>query len=197
MLNQNNKFCHFCHEVAHPTKKCPLEINVAPLLKKKVGSLMEYFVANNIKCPECNKSALQVIGNDSPSLDIICNYCDKIFEVKSKCLSSHIIPNDIVLPHGSYFKYLEKRNEGLNLIIVIYGIDRYNKNIIIREILYASNNNLKDLNINVSQNENNTLSTIFIKNKLLLNRIVFENNNIISFYEEIETFKKTFKNLNK
>ena len=198
MLYQNIKYCNFCHELAHNTKKCPLETSVAPLLKKKVGSLMEYFVANNIKCPECNKSALQVIGNDSPSLDIICNNCDKIFEVKSKCLSNHIIPNDIVLPHGVYFKYLEKCNEGLNLIIVVYGIDRYNKNIIIREILYASNNNLKDKNnIIVSQNENNTLSTIFIKNKLLLNRIVFKNNNIISFYEEIETFKKTLKNLNK
>lgn len=194
MSNNVLKYCQFCNEEAHTTIKCPLEVSIAPILKKKVGNVMEYFVANNLKCPECGKSALQVLGNNSPSFDIVCNSCDKMFEVKSKCLSVNIIPNDIILPHGSYSKFINQCNQGLNLIIVIYGIDRLKKNIIIREILYASNKELcEDTNINVSQNKDNTLSTIFINNKLLLKRMVISHNNIISFAKEIEVFKNNLK----
>lgn len=198
MSCQNNRCCQFCYGPLHETIKCPLETIVAPLLKKKVGNLMEYYIANNVKCPECNNLTLHVIGNNVPSLDIVCKNCYRIFEVKSKCLSSVNIPQNIIIPHGSYYKFIDRCNEGLNLIIIIYGIDRYNKNIIIREILYINNHNLKDeSNINIKQNENNTLSTIFIKNKFLLNKIELNNNNIISFYEDIEIFKKTINNLNK
>jgi hypothetical protein len=195
VINNIPRLCNFCNEELHETKKCPLEISIAPILKKKVGNVMEYFVANNLKCPECGKSALQVLGNNSPSFDIVCNFCDKMFEVKSKCLSVNVIPNDIVLPHGSYCKFIDQCNQGLNLIIVIYGIDRLRKNIIIREILYASNNELiSNTNINVLHNTDNKLSTIFINDKLLLKRMVISHNNIISFAKEIEVFKNNLKN---
>lgn len=184
------KYCHFCHGPSHETKKCPIEISASNLLKKKIGIIMEYFVASNLKCPECNNPTLKVIGNCSPSLDIVCNYCNSIFEVKSKCLSNYFIPNDIVLPHGVYNKFIKRCDEGLNIIIVIYGIDRYNKNIVIREILYINNETLKDdNNIQLSQNNNNLLSTISIRNKLLLRPIILESTNVISFADEFELLK--------
>ena len=184
------KYCHFCHAPSHETNKCPIEISASNLLKKKIGIIMEYFVASNLKCPECNNPTLKVIGNCSPSLDIVCNYCNSIFEVKSKCLSNYFIPNDIVLPHGVYNKFIKRCDEGLNIIIVIYGIDRYNKNIVIREILYINNETLKDdNNIQLLQNKNNLLSTISIKNKLLLRPIILESINVISFADEFELLK--------
>jgi hypothetical protein len=163
--------CFFC-KGAHVCRDCPVEANMAPMFKKKVGYMMEYYVAENIKCPECENLSLEVIGNHTPSLDLICRSCNKKFEVKSKCLSVDKIPTDIMLPHGSYIDYKYRLKEGLNLIVIVYGIDRINKLINVREVLYANNNKLmKSHIVEVSKKEKTNLSTIFIKNKNLISRL--------------------------
>jgi hypothetical protein len=174
--------CYFCNG-NHTCRNCPKESIMAPIFKKKIGNMMEYWVAENLKCPECNNNCLNVIGNHTPSLDIICNSCSKKFEVKSKCLSIKKLPNDINLPHGSYIDYIHRLEEDLNLIVIIYGIDRINKMINIREVLYADNTDLKDpLLIKVEKKDNSNLSTISIKNKKKLMKLSIQTNNtILSF----------------
>ena len=152
---------------------------------------MEYYIADNLECPECHVRKLNVIGNHTPSLDIICSNCNNKFEVKSKCLSVKNLPNDIKLPHGSYVDYVNRLNEGLNLIVIIYGVDRINKMIKIREVLYANNNLLNKINIvKVSKRIDNNSSTILIKNKEKLVKLKIQTNNTIL------TFKNDFDNFN-
>jgi hypothetical protein len=171
--------CYFCKNV-HETIYCPVEKKYSSIFKLYTGYFMEYFTANNIKCPECKKNKLKVIGDNSPSNDLICKNCKQIFEIKSKCLSSSIIPKDIIFNHGTYDKYLEQKEKGLNFIFIIYGIDRYNHNIYIREILYSCNFDIENI-IYVKKNDNNAYSTINIPNRLKLNKITVPNNNIINF----------------
>jgi type II restriction enzyme len=152
---------------------------------------MEYYIADNLECPECHVQKLNVIGNHTPSLDIICSNCNNKFEVKSKCLSVKNLPNDIKLPHGSYVDYVNRLNEGLNLIVIIYGVDRINKMIKIREVLYANNNLLNKINIvKVSKRIDNNSSTILIKNKEKLVKLKIQTKNTIL------TFKNDFDNFN-
>lgn len=179
-----NKFCTFCNKYDHSSKECKLEKETSIKLKLLVGNMMEYYIANNIKCPECNNNSLNVIGNNIPSCDIICTNCNKIYEIKSKCLSCTIIPDDIIINHGHYDKFISKINEGLNIIIIIYSVDRYKKSIKIREILYINNNNIKNYKIiNISKKDNNS-TLLFIKNRKLLNKLIIYNFNIISFKNE-------------
>ncbi len=185
--------CYFCNGT-HTCRECPIEANMAPLLKKKVGNMMEYYIANNFKCPECKEMKLRVIGNHTPSLDIICEHCENKFEVKSKCLSSYKLPNDITLPHGSYIDYTIRINEGLNLIVLIYGVDRIKKEINVREVIYADNWNLtnKDL-IDVSQRKDSNLSTIYIKNKKFLKKLDLDMSKLkITFQEDFDNFKNSY-----
>jgi hypothetical protein len=179
--------CYFCNG-NHACRDCPKESAMAPIFKKKVGNMMEYWVAKNFKCPECNQSSLNVIGNHTPSLDIICKNCNKKFEVKSKCLSVNKLPNDIKLPHGSYIDYVHRLEEGLNLIVIIYGVDRINKIINIREVLYADNSDLRDPTvIEVEKRTDSNLSTILIKNKTKLFKLNLETDNtILSFKNDYE-----------
>ena len=188
--------CYFCGE-NHTCRECPLEAQMAPILKKKVGIMMEHYVANNFVCPDCNKSTMKVIGNHSPSLDIICSECSKKIEVKSKCLSASKIPKDIRLPHGSYLDYINRLDNGLDLFVVIYGVDRIKKLIKIREVLHATNSLLKnkeiievikrqDMN---SRGQPSNLSTIFIKDKDKLNFLSIPNKErFIDFSDEISKF---------
>ena len=53
-------------------------------LKQKVGNYMETHVAKVLPCPSCNKKELKVLGNHSPSLDLVCSNCSRKIEVKSK-----------------------------------------------------------------------------------------------------------------
>ena len=141
--------------------------------------MMEYYIADNFCCPECKQKSLHVIGNHTPSLDIICTACHRKFEVKSKCLSVKTLPPDITLKHGLYHNYINQSSNGLNVIIIIYGADRINKNIIIREILYANNKELyNSKNITVTKNYDSNLSTINIKNKYYLTKLNLESTNI-------------------
>ena len=187
--------CYFC-EGNHICRDCPLEANIAKELKKKVGIMMEHYVADNLNCPECGEfKKLKVIGNHSPSLDIICSFCNKKFEVKSKCLTTYKLPIDIQLPHGSHNDYMCRLEEDLNLIVIIYGVDRVKKLINIREVLYANNKNLKTPTIvEVLKRDNNNLSTIMIKNKSNLSKLNLQTNNtILSFKNDVEIYKKYYK----
>ena len=181
--------CYFCNE-NHLCRGCPKETAMAPIFKKKVGIMMEHWIADNLKCLECNQACLHVIGNHSPSLDIICKNCSNKFEVKSKCLSVNNIPNDIKLPHGSYVDYVNRLEENLNLFVIIYGVDRVNKLINIREVLYADTSDLRNPSIiEVVKRHNSNLSTILIKNRrILLNLKLKTNNRMLSFKNEYESF---------
>ena len=181
--------CYFCGE-DHTCRECPLELQMAPVLKKKVGIMMEHYVANNFSCPSCNKKDLRVIGNHSPSLDIVCN-CGKKIEVKSKCLSVNKLPNDIKLPHGSYIDYINRLKGGLDLFIIVYGVDRVKKIIKIREVLYATHIMLTEgININVIKRDDNGLSTITIKDRNKLNIMqVPMGDRSIDFSVDVEDFK--------
>ena len=46
--------CNFCGE-NHISRNCNIEKKTAPLIKEFIGYKMEYFVENNIKCPNCKK----------------------------------------------------------------------------------------------------------------------------------------------
>ena len=175
--------CYFCNG-NHICRDCPVEASLAPTYKNKVGNKMEYYVAENFKCPECNNQSLYVLGNHTPSLDIICKCCEKKFEVKSKCLSVQSIPKDINLNHGSYNNYISRLAEKLNLFVIIYGVDRITKNIYIREVLYANNSLLINSKI-IDVKKNNNCSTILIKQKDLLKKLTFKKNTIMNFGENL------------
>jgi hypothetical protein len=186
---QNIVNCYFCNK-SHIARECPDEIFMSPIFKKKIGNMMEYWFANNFNCPECNHDILTVIGNHTPSFDVVCNKCYQKFEVKSKCLSVSVLPNDIQLYHGSYINYIYKLNKGLNLIVIIYGVNRLNKDIIIKEVLYANNIALKNKNIiNVLKKNDSNLSIIFIKNKAKIQKLVINTTNtILSFKKYFNLF---------
>lgn len=181
-MNSSRK-CYFCNG-DHICRDCPVEASIAPTLKNKVGNIMEHYIAKNFKCPECNNKSLYVLGNHTPSLDIICKCCQTKFEVKSKCLSAQSIPSDIKLNHGSYHKYITRLTEKLNLFVIIYGADRLTKNIYIREVLYANNSLLLNPSV-IEVKKNHNCSTIMIKHKDKLRRLDFKKNTVINFEKEI------------
>ena len=109
---------------------------------------------------------LKVLGNNSPSLDIICQHCKRRIEVKSKCLSVRKLPSDLNLPHGNFKDYNLRQSKGLDFIIVIYSVNRIKKNILLREILYLNNDIIKKKDVfNVEKRPSSPLSFIKIKNK--------------------------------
>jgi galactitol-specific phosphotransferase system IIB component len=188
--------CYTCNG-NHYYRACPKEINSSPILKKKIGTKMEHWFADNFVCPECNCNTLCVLDNNTPSLDIICcnHTCNKTFEVKSKCLSVKILPDDINLPHGTYFDCINRIDDGLNLIVIIYGISRKEKYIYIRKILYANNDLIKDKSkILIMKKTKSYNSIIIIKNKEDLEIIEIDATVtvIISFKKEFEKIEKKF-----
>lgn len=157
--------CYFCNG-DHLCRDCPIESKLAPVLKQKVGNFMEYYVANIFECPSCQMKSLKVLGNNSPSLDIVCTDCSRRIEVKSKCLSVNRLPKDIKLPHGNFSDYSKRQKYGLDFIIVIYSVDRIKKHITIREVLYMNDNIIKNGNIvEVIKRPSSPLSTIMIKDR--------------------------------
>ena len=118
--------------------------------------------------------SLHVLGNNKPSLDIICNTCCKKFEIKSKCLSVKNLPLDLIMPHGNYFDYLRSHEDNLDFIIIIYGVDRKQKNIIIKKILHVPNKmiNQNDMSFRVIKNDKDDKSMIHIKNHKLYKNII-------------------------
>lgn len=188
------KRCNFCGGTDHLCRQCPVEAKMAPILKKYIGKVIENFIASQYCCPCCKKNDLSVLGNHSPSLDIVCKSCNRKFEVKSKCLSVSDLPNDIKLPHGSYEEYIKRQSTGLDLFVVIYKVDRIKKIITIREVLYAKNSMIREKrNIMVLKRKNSHLSTIIIKNrtqliKMELDKLYqFDFSNLINLYVKSES----------
>lgn len=163
--------CHYCNG-PHSCRKCPVETIVAPHMKKIVGTHMESFVANKLECPRCHNMTLRLLGNHSPSLDIVCEHCETNFEVKSKCISAKVIPNDLILDHGNYFDYIARQESGLDFIVIIYGVDRHTKIITIRKILYVPNEIiLKKTHFKVLKKRDSTLSDVIIPDNSVLPNI--------------------------
>lgn len=193
-MNQSNttKSCWFCHSNDHSCRECPLESAISNKLRNKAGNEFEDYIAANVKCPGCMKATLKRLNNHSPSLDIICT-CGLKFEVKSKCLSIKELPIDIQLNHGTYIDCMNRINQdSLNLILIIYGVNRIQKEIYIREILYANNKLLKDSNvidIKPIVLSNKKVSKIFIKNRNLMAKLNLSNmTRTISFKHEVENY---------
>lgn len=199
--SENSKRCYFCGG-NHLCRECPQETMLAPILKKYIGKIMEDFIGNNFCCPNCQTKNLSVLGNHTPSLDIICSNCHRKYEVKSKCLSVNNLPRDLKMPHGSYDDYKRRQKSGLDLFVIIYKVDRVNKKITIRELRYARNKQIvKNDNIRVVKRSNSHLSTIIINNKNLLTKIElgqvfqFDFSSIIKKYMETSNFIDNMKNL--
>jgi hypothetical protein len=185
--------CHFCGE-KHHCKDCPSEKQLAPILKKKMGMMMEKYVAENLRCTSCGEKALEVMANYSPSLDIKCKCCNKFIEVKSKCLSVEKIPEDIMLSHGCYVDFKDRIEQGLNIILIIYGVNRIKKILKLREILLIPNSFLKNSNdvVNVSKRLDTNLSNINIHKKSELpDAIIPKTAKIFSFAEDTKGFIKS------
>lgn len=181
------KKCDFCRG-DHKDRDCPIEKRLAPFMRKQVGYWMEEFVGNNIKCPICGYNSIHILGDNSPSLDAICSNCNNNYEVKSKCLSVSNIPDDIVINHGNYFEYLNRKKQNLNFIIVIYSANRKNKSITIRKVFYVPSKNVNSgENFKVIQKNNSTLCNIFIKNHNLYKTYpIYRLNTTHNFSNEIQ-----------
>ncbi len=172
-INRKTQKCYYC-EGAHSCRECPQEKLISPIMKKLVGMYMEHIVANKIKCPKCFHGQLNIIGTHAPSLDIICEECKTKFEIKSKCISAKTIPDDLILDHGNYFDYLNRQNSvnGLDFIIIIYGVNRNTKVITIRKVLHVPSNMTRNPALfTVVKKNNSSHSNIFIPNYNKLNEI--------------------------
>jgi hypothetical protein len=82
--------------------------------------------------------------------------------------------------------------ESLNLILIIYGVNRIQKEIYVREILYANNKMLKDSNIIEIKPivlSNKKVSKIFIKNRNLMAKLNMSTmKHTISFKQDVENY---------
>ena len=184
--------CNFCGQ-QHVKKKgkfvCPVEVILAPYMKKLIGAYMEKFLGQYVSCPYCDTTSLQVLGNHTPSLDLICSTCQESpvnIECKSKCLSVSYLPKDIMLPHGNFFDYIQRQEKGLDFMVIIYKVDRTTKVISIRKVIFIPHNEIiKEDNFVVIQNTNSTLSTIFIRDHTLYQDITPRYHNMIDFSQKI------------
>ncbi len=173
--------CTFCGSKDHTSIMCDIENKMAPYFKKEVGIKMEEYVTKNIYCQKCNMKTLKALKDYTPSLDIVCKNCNAIYEVKSKCLSVKKLPQDIYCNGGNYIEFKKNISIGLNLFVIVYGVDRKKKEILIRNIYYAPNEVLQNKYlIDIDKKKNTTLSTIKIFNKDKLQTINFKDK-IISF----------------
>jgi hypothetical protein len=181
--------CNWCGK-NHGSRECNEEKMVKTTLKLRVGSVMEEIVEKCIQCPNCLENngfycdnnlpyTFKRLDNNTPSLDLECQYCGVKVEVKSKCLSVEELPNNIFCKGGNYDMLTNRIfNDNLNLIIIIYSADRKTKNISIRQILWIDNYELKNRhNISIKENENH-LSTININNINFIYKIKHQIKNI-------------------
>lgn len=184
--------CNFCGQTHLKTKGkfvCPVEKILAPYMKKLIGAYMENYLGKYVSCPYCDTASLQVLGNHTPSLDLICSNCQGRsvnIECKSKCLSVSYLPKDITLPHGNYFDYLQRQEQGLDFIVIIYKVDRVTKVISIRKVIFIPHDEIiKEDNFVVIQNTGSSLSTIFIRDHTRYKDITPLYHNMIDFSPKI------------
>ena len=66
--------------------------------------------------------------------------------------------------HGNYEEYVKKRDKGLNLIMIIYKVNRKFKKVVVREVRYISNFELtSDDNVSVIKNRSRKKNNSIIK----------------------------------
>ena len=139
------------------------------------------------KCPNCKKGKLNVLGNNSPSLDCICNCCQYKYEIKSKCLSINNLPKDLKITHGNFNFYRDRQENGLDFIIIIYGVNRETKIVTIKKVFHVPHKDIiNNNNFNVSQNNN--YSIINIKDHTKYNCYNFKNPIKINFSKYINSY---------
>jgi len=188
-LVKSTQTCEFCFGY-HNCRDCDKEKKLRVTISNKVGLIMEEYLENNIPCRYCNSYTLVRRGDNSPSLDLECELCKKKIEVKSKCLSIDKLPNDITCKGGNFIHLQNNiKNKDLDLVLIIYGVDRKLKEIKIRHAFWISNNQLQDNElIQISRNYN--LSTISIFDIRKLERVFLNNIGTISFRNWIEKLIK-------
>ena len=187
--------CEYCN-MNHSSRECPLEQKLAPILKKIVGTFTEDFVAKEIYCPRCNNKSLQSLGTHAPSLDIICYNCQTKFEIKSKCMSSHTIPKDLVFNHGNYNDYLNRQKNGLDIILILYSVCRKTKRINIRNVFYVKNEDIVNKKcLTVIRKEKSSLSNIIVPDRNKLSEIIFNQKFCYDFSENITSIINTAREL--
>ena len=187
--------CEYCNNY-HNSRECPLEKQLAPLMRKIVGMYMEQFVADEVYCPRCNNKSLNPLGTHAPSLDIICDTCHTKFEIKSKCMSSKVLPKDLVFNHGNYNDYTNRQNNGLDIILILYSVCRKTKIIKIRHVFYVSNEEIKSNKyLQVKKKNNSSLSEIIVPNHKKLPEIIFNQRFGYDFSDNINSIISTARQL--
>jgi hypothetical protein len=188
-LVKSTQTCEFCFG-DHSCRDCDKEKKLRVIISNKVGLMMEEYLENNILCRYCNRYTLTRRGDNSPSLDLECKLCKKKIEVKSKCLSIDKLPNDITCKGGNFIHLLNNiKNKDLDLVLIIYGVNRKLKEIKIRNTFWIYNNQLQDNKL-VQISKNYNLSTISIFDIRKLERILPNNIKTISFKNWIEKLIK-------
>lgn len=192
-MHRSGITCNFCGG-SHHCKNCSIEKTLAPHVKKIIGRKMEFFIGENLTCPYCRKKELSVLDDNTPSLDVVCNCCGKYFEIKSKCLSSENIPNELYLTHGNYDYYLDRQEEELDFLILIYKVNRKTKDIIIRKVFHVTNNDIKNSNnFIIEPDEDYYHCNIIINNHNYFQENKSVKNYKISMINEIENlFKEVY-----
>lgn len=164
------KRCDFCNG-HHDDRNCHIERLLSPFMSQLTGLELEKYVEQCIHCPCCGKKKLSILKNSAPSLDAICGCCNEFFEVKSKCLSTYKLPNDLHLNHGNYNLYKKRQEKGLNFIIIIYGANRKTKVLKIKKIFFVPSKEIGENNTNFKViKKNNNLSQILINNHKLFKK---------------------------
>jgi hypothetical protein len=187
--------CEYCNK-HHCSRECPLEKQLAPLMKKIVGTSMEHFVADEVYCPRCNNKSLKPLGNHAPSLDIICSMCHTKFEIKSKCMSCNKLPKDLIFNHGNYNDYVNRQNNGLDIILIVYSVCRKTKVIKIRHVFYVKNEDIiTNKYLKVVKKEQTSLSEIIVPDHHKLPEIVFNQKFCYDFSDNINTIISTARKL--
>jgi hypothetical protein len=187
--------CHFCNG-PHHCKDCKIEKRLAPHVKKIIGRKMEFFIGKNLTCPYCNKKELNVLDDNTPSLDVVCNCCGKCYEIKSKCLSCVNIPEKLYLTHGNYEYYIDRQNKELDFLILIYKVNRQTKDIIIRKVFHVSDYEIRNNNNFIIKPDNDYYHcNIIINNHNLFQENKKVKNYKMSMINEIENlFKEVYSN---
>lgn len=167
--------CDFCGG-NHNSRNCNYEKEFAIKCKSEIGRPFEQIISNR-PCPICNNKTLYHLNDNTPSLDCFCKNCYSDFEVKSKCLSSEVLPKKIIIKHGNYIEF--KKRVLLNIIIIIYGVNRKRKSIYIREILFIPYiDTIISNNIKIVKNKNDNNCKIIVNNYNELQKIYSHNKNI-------------------
>ncbi len=187
--------CEYCNK-SHNSRECPLEQRLAPFMRKIVGMYMEQFVADEIYCPRCNYKSLKPLGTHAPSLDIICSMCCAKYEIKSKCMSSAKLPKDLVFNHGNYNDYVNRQNNGLDIILILYKVCRKTKVIKIRHVFYAKNEDIiNNKYLKVIKKKDTSLSQIIVPDHTKIPEIIFNQKFCYDFSDNINAIISTVKEL--